>query len=553
MKSARECNDRFEDLAAFVMGELEPAAARELQQHLAVCSSCRKVCDSLMDEEKEIQSGFATLARSLGEFEHTMLDRLQEGQCQADICVGQSQNNFFERVKNMITTHKRLSVAAAVTSTALAAGLIFHIFMFSSSTVAYALEQTVQANNRITSYHAKLTTPINGMSEIWVQLKSDGTPLRARIDYAKKDEGDEVVILSEGKAEMWGRVGDKKGQVVVPEKNALDRVVEMQKVCDPKLAFEELQTRKKDGKIEIETKEPAKEGGYLTLTVTPKDVSDQREVYEVNPNTKLAERVTYFHRQNDQWKQVKLIEYFDYNKEIDPKVFNLEMPKDVITIDQIKRKPGLVKGDLTDDQIATKVAREFFEALIAEDYNKAGLLLEGTSADKMKEMFGGFGRFLRIVEMAKPGPATNPVMQALAVPVMVEIEMKEQKRTLPVSASVPLTDTDTATKTVREFYEALVAEDFEKAKRIFKETGLVDKGMSAEEMKDLKAAFKKQNIKVKRVVEIGTPVPHPENGTMEVLVKIEVEIKGGKIIQPFSPCIRPVRGQPDRWGICGGI
>ena len=87
------------------------------------------------------------------------------------------------------------------------------------------------------------------------------------------------------------------------------------------MAFEELQARKKAGKVKIETKEPAKEGDFLTLTVTPKNGPDLREVYEVNPKTKLAERVTYYGRQGDQWKQVKVVEYLDYNKAIDPKVF----------------------------------------------------------------------------------------------------------------------------------------------------------------------------------------------------------------------------------------
>ena len=56
--------------------------------------------------------------------------------------------------------------------------------------------------------------------------------------------------------------------------------------------------------------------------------------------------------------------------------------------DQINPIVGLEKGDLTDEEIAAKVAREFFEAVIAADYRKAGLLYEGIPAEKMKETFG---------------------------------------------------------------------------------------------------------------------------------------------------------------------
>ena len=85
----------------------------------------------------------------------------------------------------------------------------------------------------------------------------------------------------------------------------------------------------------------------------------------------------------------KLCEYLDYNKPIDPKVFATELPKDVVTIDRIKTAARHWKGTTHEDEIATKVAREFFEALIAKDYEKAGLIYGGFPAEKMK----GYGRF----------------------------------------------------------------------------------------------------------------------------------------------------------------
>jgi hypothetical protein len=100
------------------------------------------------------------------------------------------------------------------------------------------------------------------------------------------------------------------------------------------------------------------------------------------------------------------------------------LPRDVITIDQIHEKIGLTKGNLTDAEIATKVVREFFEALIAEDYKKAGMIYSGMPAEKMKE---GFGRvkFLRIVEVAKPAPHSKT--RSLQVPVKVEWEVEGKK------------------------------------------------------------------------------------------------------------------------------
>jgi beta-lactamase regulating signal transducer with metallopeptidase domain len=398
--------------------------------------------------------------------------------------------------------------------------------------------------NHVTTYHAKLSPSWGGMSEVWVQLNQDGTPLRTRIDYPETEDGAKVVICSKGKAAVWFK--DKKGYNVFPEKNALDRVVAMRKVCDPRLAFELLQARKEAGKVTIETTAPSKEGEFVRLTATSTDTPDQREVYEINPQTKLAERVTYYGRQGDRWKEVKLIEYLDDNKPIDPKVFNLDLPDDVTKGDQTKRPPGLLMGHLTKDQIATKVAREFFEALIAKDYEKAGVIYEGIPAAKMKAGFGTL-HISRIVEIGKPVAGMHPDPTALAVSVKVECGVR--KWVQEFSPEVRLTDNETATKAVRKFFEALIAGDDVAARRIL-DAGLVFEGFDAKNADKVKEFF--EHYKVLRIVEVGKPAPSPETKRLEVPVKAEVEMKGERT-REFRPYIRPVYNQPDRWTICGGI
>ncbi len=284
MKPARQCKDRLDDIVAFVMGELDAPAVRELQEHLAVCEACRTSRDALMEEEKDIRSGFAAFAGSLGPIDRWVLS--QEAR-QSSVRLGVSNNHFNERVKSMIRTHKRL-IATAATVAALAAGLLLYVSVVSSTRSAYALEQTAEANNQIKTCHVSCTG--GGVGEAWIQLNADGTPYRARIDFPKTEDGAKVVILSADKAEVWFK--DKKSHVFVTEKNALAQIAQMRKQFDPKAAFDELQAMKASGKAEVATKEPAKEGDPITLTAASKDNSDQRAVFTVNPNTKLVERVT---------------------------------------------------------------------------------------------------------------------------------------------------------------------------------------------------------------------------------------------------------------------
>ena len=359
-------------------------------------------------------------------------------QNQSSVLVGLSNNHFFEMVKNMILTHKRQSAAAAAMVTALAASLILYVFLFTSSRPAYALEQTAQANDHVTSYHTKIIPPVpegraKGVGESWVQLNPDGTVLRARVDRfpINGDGNDRVTFGSKDRVEFWHKA--KNIRVICIDKDmikrGLDEFMKSRALFDPKLAFEQLQADEKAGKVQVATKEPVKEGEPITLTVTSNDKPDRRQVYEIDPKTTLVQRVIEY-RGGGQWQQVSERDYLDYNKEIDPKVFQPELPKDVITIDQSKidlGKIGLPQGNLTDDQIATKVAKEFFEALIAGDYQKAGQLdgeLQGQ--DFKKRLEREQIKFLRVVEIGSPfHDARYP--REVNVPVKVEVEIKGKK------------------------------------------------------------------------------------------------------------------------------
>ncbi len=273
-----------------------------------------------------------------------------------------------------------------------------------------------------------------------------------------------------------------------------------------------------------------------------------RSVFSVNdfPSNERGFCSAQYRRQDNQWKEFKLIEYLDYNKPIDPKVFDLDLPSDVVKVDEIKRPPGLVRGNLTKEQIATKVAREFFEALIAKDYAKAGLIYGGIPAEKIKV---GYGRLnvSRIVEVAKPVAGLHPDPTALAV--SVKVVCGDKKWIQEFAPQVRLTDNEAATKAAREFFEAMIRHD-EAAARGALEKGLVFEGFDRHNAKKLGEFF--EHYKVLRIVEVGKPAPYPETDRLEVPVKVELERKNERT-QEFMPYVRPVYNQPNRWGICGGI
>ena len=70
-----------------------------------------------------------------------------------------------------------MTLAAMAAMTALAAGLVVYVTFVSSPTSAYALEQTAEANDRIMSYHIKITPPPrDNISEFWAEFSPDSDP-----------------------------------------------------------------------------------------------------------------------------------------------------------------------------------------------------------------------------------------------------------------------------------------------------------------------------------------------------------------------------------------
>ena len=319
-----------------------------------------------------------------------------------------------------IMRNKWTKLAAALLIAATLGTITFHRQM---ATVAYALEQTLEANLGLRTIHIRIAPAGQGLSEAWAQFGEEGELLRLRMIFPNTEDGAKEVVWQENKAEVWFKT--KKGATVVHEKEMLKRFPDMMTAFDPKVAMEQLHKAQANGKVEIETQEPSEEGDPVTLVVSFKDSPGKREIYQINPQTKLVEKIEKYRLVGDRHELVSRHEYLEYNQEIPPETFVLDIPADVTRVDTTTQKVGLSKGDLTDSQIAVKVAREFFEALIAKDYGRGGVILSGMPASKMEEMFGKI-EFLRIISVGDPTPHPDARTQFLQVPCEVEIRVEGQ-------------------------------------------------------------------------------------------------------------------------------
>lgn len=78
MTNTNTCKNRREQIAAFVLGQLEPAAAQQLQEHLRHCEACQSFHSSFSSQEESLQSAFKGLCEELAVKDAALLESLDE-------------------------------------------------------------------------------------------------------------------------------------------------------------------------------------------------------------------------------------------------------------------------------------------------------------------------------------------------------------------------------------------------------------------------------------------------------------------------------------------
>ena len=378
-----------------------------------------------MTPEKTIEEKLEALARTIGSeerFVENVMSRIDAEPSFSTEKTAKMKNQPL--IRRFIMSRFTRFAAAAVIIIAAAMGANF---LWPSAPAAYAIEQTIQANHSVLSLHIKSFEPNEDEpKEFWVQFTEDGQVKNVRMsfpEWASRDDGAKVVVWQENKAKVWFK---QKGTLVtVNDQTVAERMLRLVEECDPRLAVERLYEQEQQGKVKVEIDEPSDKAKPIIVTATYLSegaTGGPRRILFVGQATKLVTRIDIYQLKGDQYQYTGRIEYHDYNQPIDAGIFTLdEVPADVMRIDQTIQEVGLAQGQFGDGEIAVEVVRQFFEALIAADYAKAGKLLEGIPADKMKEAFGD-RKFLRIVSIGPAGPHPMPETKGLVVPCIVEIE-----------------------------------------------------------------------------------------------------------------------------------
>ena len=297
---------------------------------------------------------------------------------------------------------------------------------------AYALEQTIQANHTVRSLYIRdFRDGQADPKEFWVECDEAGQIRSARIhmpEWASPADGAKAAVWKENTVQVWFK--RKNVLFIARDRTTAQGMLKLVEDCDPRLALERLYAQEQQGKVKVEIDEPSDKTEPITVTATylaGSSSPNKREVLSVDQATKLVTVAESYRLQDGEYLHVGRTEYCNYNQPIEAAVFTLddEVPADATRVDQITQEVGLVQGNLTDEEVVVEVVRQFFEALIAGDYAKAGTYFEGVPAEKMQQLFSPI-KVLRIVSVGPAGPHPIPATKGLAVPCTVEVQKDGQ-------------------------------------------------------------------------------------------------------------------------------
>ncbi len=400
--NCRQVQKYLDDLLSAGPGH---AVEPNVTEHMAHCARC----------QREHEAAITTLALLQPSAETETSTNLKERVMKAIEAVEYAESHKPERTWFGAKVWKPIFVVGVA---AVFAILVAPLILFKPSDRVYAIEQTIEANRSLRSIHMRMTPERFGsVGEIWAQFDENGELEKLRMNFPDTEDGPKDVVWENGKAAVWFKA---KGSVlVVKEAQLLERMRMGYRDFDPKLLVESLYEKQASNAADVEVEEPQTAGGPITLKVTAEGAPDRQDVCTVDPKTKLLQRLDVYRLRDGNYELDNSFEYLEYNEPIDPETFVLNASGDATLVDQTVQEIGIAQGNLSDNEIAVKVVREFFEALIAKDYAKAGQLYEGMPASKVEESFSRLN-IVRIVSIGEPTPyALN---QSLRVPCKVEVE-----------------------------------------------------------------------------------------------------------------------------------
>jgi len=430
------CAECKELLVVHLEGLLDESQKQAVLEHLGACEMCRAELAGLQTLQQRLVNNGKALAvetqNLASPLENDVMNRIIREQNARLKAADQVSSGLRIRRLIMKSPITKLAIAAAVI---IVAGIAIQFF---GGPVAYALEQTITANHSVRCLHVKVPNAQseNEPKEFWIVCDENGQVQTVRLqlpEWASPEDGAKWVVWDQGIARVWFK---RKNTFLICRDETIQKwVLNLVRSSDPRNTVERLTEEEKRGKLTLDIQQPAEKSQPIIVTAiyaSDGKSPGRQVVLHVDQATRLVTTIEYYRQEADgRLVYAGRQENYDYNVAIAPEMFVLddEVPADVMRVDQVTAAVGLPQGTMTDEQVVVEVVRQFFEALKAGDYDKAGMLLGGIPAKDTQRLLGDI-KVVRIVSIDEPKPHPIPGVGGFVVPCKVEVENADGSRSI---------------------------------------------------------------------------------------------------------------------------
>jgi hypothetical protein len=295
--------------------------------------------------------------------------------------------------------------------------IVMGIFLYTNNNIvptAYALQDTIDAYTSIRSLHIKTSRMVGGenrTTDTWLEFDMHGNINKVRFNTPNCGEpvGSLTIVGGIGYGEAWLA---RHNLYIVGYNNPSCILGFDVSQIEPKGLVERFSQQEAQGELILDVNVPLQKDEPILVTVTyPQGSLSQnwKKVLYIDQATSLVKKIEKFEFTEGKFQLKQSTEFFDYNQEFDPAIFSLEgeIPADATVFDVTDVEAGLLQGDMTDEEAATEIVRQFFEAAIAKDFTRAGQLYLGAPGFLVEQAFIGTN-LLKITSIGPAQPAIDP-------------------------------------------------------------------------------------------------------------------------------------------------
>jgi hypothetical protein len=344
----------------------------------------------------------------------------------------------------VLRTLRSIIMKSPITKLAAAAVIIIvmGIFLYTNNNIvptAYALQDTIDAYTSIRSLHIKTSRMVGGenrTTDTWLEFDMHGNINKVRFNTPNCGEpvGSLTIVGGIGYGEAWLA---RHNLYIVGYNNPSCILGFDVSQIEPKGLVERFSQQEAQGELILDVNVPLQKDEPILVTVTyPQGSLSQnwKKVLYIDQATSLVKKIEKFEFTEGKFQLKQSTEFFDYNQEFDPAMFSLEgeIPADTLVFDVTNVEAGLLQGDMTDEEAATEIVRQFFEAAVAKDFTRAGQLFLAAPDFLVEQAFMG-ANLLEIISVGPAEPVTDPDSEAFLCSCKMLVEFEGQYYELGVA------------------------------------------------------------------------------------------------------------------------